>query len=138
LGVDYGGQKKKKVDLRKVLPAEYKLPEELFNVNLGSSTNSTINLCDGLKRKANVLGENFKAGTRVPLYMRTSGQKCLETESANETTRKKSIDQGLSNHVSKFMTTQKPNYSQQIFRPLGGSVSQETFSHVENETDGSS
>jgi len=45
------------------------MPELLSQVNLPSTDNPTINFLDAVKRKANLLNDNFR-GNRQPEYMR--------------------------------------------------------------------
>ena len=62
------GQKKKHIDVSKLMPTKWDLPEALFNFNLPKSHNPTINLCDAIVRKATILRENFR-GYREPAYV---------------------------------------------------------------------
>ena len=57
-----------------MIPTHWDLPDEFFNVRITKSRektdNPTINLCDGLKRKATMLSKHFKTVAREPIYMR--------------------------------------------------------------------
>ena len=64
---DYG-QKPRPVDIHKLMPTQYELPSEMFEIHLPQSENPTINLCDAIVRKANLLNEKFR-GNRQPEYM---------------------------------------------------------------------
>ena len=51
------------------MPTDWELPKEIFDLNLRKSENPTVNLCDAIVRKVNILNENFR-GKRKPEYMR--------------------------------------------------------------------
>ena len=51
------GQKKKKLDVKKLMPTAWDLPNDLTIVHKDHTKNSTIFLCDSLVRKANILHE---------------------------------------------------------------------------------
>jgi len=64
-------QKKKKIDIKKLMPTPWELPKELHflsQVHLPVSDSPAINLCDAIVRKANMLNQNFR-GSRKPEYM---------------------------------------------------------------------
>ena len=68
--IDYC-QKKKKIDIKKLMPTPWELPKELHflsQVHLPVSDSPAINLCDAIVRKANMLNQNFR-GSRKPEYM---------------------------------------------------------------------
>ena len=52
-----------------MMPTDWELPSEMFELNLAKSENPTVNLCDAIVRKVNLLNENFR-GNRKPDYMR--------------------------------------------------------------------
>ena len=49
----------KKIDVRKVIPADWELPNEMFDFNPNKSSNETINFCESMKRKAVFMHDNF-------------------------------------------------------------------------------
>jgi len=50
------------------MPTQWELPSQFFDIHLPSSTNPTINFCDSIIRKANVMYENYwGAGTNLKL-----------------------------------------------------------------------
>jgi len=51
------------------MPTDWELPSEMFDLNLRKSENPTVNLCDAIVRKVNLLNENF-LGHRKPEYMK--------------------------------------------------------------------
>ena len=51
------------------MPTDWELPKEIFDLNLRKSENPTVNLCDAIVRKVNILNENFR-GKRKPEYMK--------------------------------------------------------------------
>ena len=57
------------MDVKQFLPTEWDMPELLAQVNLPVSDNPTINFLDAVKRKANILNDEFR-GKRQPEYMR--------------------------------------------------------------------
>ena len=111
------------------MPAEYQLPEDLFDVNIASSKNSTINLCDGLRRKATIL-HDLKSGTRKPFYM----QSCASLSKSTDHKFTKDVGKAMFSRFTSLKTIEKPKYievivnknvsmekakySEPIFRPL--------------------
>lgn len=49
--------------MKKMMPTEWELPESQNAINFPQSQNPTINLCDAIVRKANMIEKNFR-GTR--------------------------------------------------------------------------
>ena len=50
------------------MPTQWELPSQFFDIHLPSSTNPTINFCDSIIRKANVMYENYwGAGSNLKL-----------------------------------------------------------------------
>ncbi len=41
------------------MPTQWELPQEMFEFHLPQSENPTINLCDAIVRKANMIKEEF-------------------------------------------------------------------------------
>ena len=60
-----------KVDLASKMPKNFDLPPELFEINMPKSSNPTINFCDAIVRKANILNDKFRSH-RKPAYMNHS------------------------------------------------------------------
>jgi hypothetical protein len=60
--------KKPKVDISKIIPSRWELPDEVFKINLPGSLNPTINLCDALVRKADMINDHFR-GQRKPEFL---------------------------------------------------------------------
>lgn len=50
------------------MPSEFELPEEIFEIHMPQSSSPTVNFCDALTRKANMLNNRFR-GDRRPKYM---------------------------------------------------------------------
>ena len=48
------------MDIKQFLPTEWDMPELLAQVNLPVSDNPTINFLDAVKRKANILNDEFR------------------------------------------------------------------------------
>jgi hypothetical protein len=67
LFLDFGASKKP-FDASKMMPKQWDLPDELFAVHMPVSDNPTINFIDAMKRKANLLNNEYR-GTRKPDYM---------------------------------------------------------------------
>ena len=54
------GRKRKQIDVSKLMPTKWDLPDSLFDINLPQSKNPTVNFCDALVRKATFLHDNFR------------------------------------------------------------------------------
>jgi hypothetical protein len=67
--LDYG-KKLTRIDVNKIIPKAWDLPEEFFEFVVPSSDNPTIVFCETLVRKANIMNENFRS-YRQPAYMRS-------------------------------------------------------------------
>ena len=52
------------------MPKTFDLPEELFEFVVPSSDNPTINFCDDIVRKAQILNDKFRSH-RQPAYMKS-------------------------------------------------------------------
>lgn len=61
------GQAKRKVDISKMMPAQWDLPNELFEIHMPKSENRTVNFCDTMVRKVNILRDKFQ-GNSQPSY----------------------------------------------------------------------
>ena len=61
-----------------MMPSAWDLPSEFFDLRIAKSTNPTINLCDGMKRKATMIGDHCKTVPRKPVYMRNEVLKIEE------------------------------------------------------------
>ena len=57
--------------MSKIIPKEWEIPEEFFEVNMPISDNPTINYCDAIKRNAKLLQEKFR-GNSQPAYVKHS------------------------------------------------------------------
>jgi len=66
--------------VRKLMPTEYSLPEDA-RIGVARSGNQTINLCEKLKLKANIIS-NLKTETRKPLYMQASPNFCDKSDNS--------------------------------------------------------
>ena len=53
------------------MPTQWDHPDELFEVKNSVSNSSTVNLCDAIIRKANLLYEDYR-GNRIPKFMENS------------------------------------------------------------------
>jgi hypothetical protein len=50
----------KKLDISKMMPKVWDLPEDTTAIYLPKSDNQVINLCDALTRKANMIHKEFR------------------------------------------------------------------------------
>ena len=57
------------MDVAKLMPNVWEIPEEFFSVNMPTSENPTINYCDAIMRKAHLIREKFR-GNSLPAYMK--------------------------------------------------------------------
>ena len=62
------GSNRNPVNIKQLMPKHWDHPTELFEVRGANSDSQTINLCDALIRKTDLLYENYR-GTRVPDYL---------------------------------------------------------------------
>ena len=45
------GQARRKVNIKEMLPKDWELPKELFEINLPCSSSKIVNFCDSMVRK---------------------------------------------------------------------------------------
>ena len=74
------GPKRKRVDVRNLMPVKFDLPYDAGEYHKPSE-NPMINFCESLKRKADMLNNNFR-GTRIPKYMQVSPYRATFEEAA--------------------------------------------------------
>ena len=63
------GKARKRIDVSKLMPQRWDIPDEFFAVNMPVSNNPTINYCDAIVRKAKLVKENF-LGKEEPAYVK--------------------------------------------------------------------
>lgn len=64
---------KSRINIKKILTTKHEHPNEFFDYSPPKSTSPTVNLCNGIINKTNILHDRFR-GTAVPRYLKNAAQ----------------------------------------------------------------